>query len=302
MKSDRYVLVDAVKPEHVPPDHGIDDVRRAMMEVGARENKQRIAEDIGLSGARAVHQWDELADRVGPQAAATHAAALYRAQPKIEKPAEPARDEDDWHSSARRALQTVNDRARTQAEMPMTMQYLNATEARHGHLGVIETRKRWNEQLAADPVEALPRVTSELANEHYYRTTMPQLEKLAEDYLAINKVAEEHMPHMLQVLGTGAISTGDKRRDLELAHRYARWVTASDVAESFRRETEAGIRVNQGIQEFWEVVSAEQEVANFRQRHPRIRQETWNRMQSILENSKDKTMTLDRAYKIVRGR
>ena len=297
-----YVLVDAVKPEHRPVDHGTDDVRAAMMEVGARENKQRIAEDIGLHGARAVYEWDELADRVGPQAAATHAATLYRAQPKIDKPAEPVRGEDDHHSSARRAMQAVKDRERARSEMPMTMQYLDATERRHGHLGVIETRKRWNEQLASDPVEALPRVTSELANEHYYRTTMPQLEKLADDYLAINKVAEEQMPHMLNALGTGAISTGDKRRDLELAHRYARWVTASDVAEPFRRETEAAIRAGQGVQEFAKVVAAEQEVEAFRQRHPGIHKTTWDRMHGIVSNSKDPNMTLERAYKIVRGR
>ena len=154
-------LLDHVQPVRVK-DHADGDVRAAMQQVSANENRHRLASELGLDGVTAAEKWNARIEQVGPSAA-IEAAQLYASQPHLSARQEEDRQEDEHSRSARAAYRQVVEKERREANLPSALEGLDRLEQRHGSLNVLDTFKRWDSQLRENPQDAAPRVANEIA-------------------------------------------------------------------------------------------------------------------------------------------
>jgi hypothetical protein len=275
-----------------------DDVRSAMDRVSAKEARQRVGDELGLQGVRAVRQWDDRAAAVGPSQAAAEAAHLYQRQPVQPKPQgnghrdEPRNDYEHLMQSARRAVEQSKAREERRAERPAIEQELATIEQRHGGLEVIDRRKAWHESMAVNPAEAAPRIEAELAAEQQHLATFPSLLQTADQFIADNNVTQEQTNIIVEALPR--LTTGDNQADLQNALAYSRWVTGEDIEDKHTREVIAAQRQHGGGVDLW---MAHGLVAQFEQQHPKVKRgsATWRRMQELLEHGQART--LEEAYR-----
>jgi hypothetical protein len=221
-------LLDHVQSTRIK-ENPADDVRAAFHAAKDRGNRERIASEIGRDGAAAIRRWDDLAETVGPQQAALQAAELYRQQPRTTRP-EPALDEKDPYYETRLAVRKVREQERVRSELPQTLEHLDAIEARHGSLDVVERRKALHEQFVADPVSTAPRATAEFAAEMHQRQTLPRYEAIAAQFIEQHNIKDpEQFDRMVEYLG--AVSSGDRQADLRMSKDYAEYTMALDRAD-----------------------------------------------------------------------
>jgi hypothetical protein len=142
-------------------DFADEDVRNAVRSVSAKETKHRIASELGLEGVTVAEQWDRRIEQIGPHAA-IEASQLYASAPRLSAPPQEDRQEGDYEKSARAAYSQVVEKEKRQANLPAAMAGLDRLEQRHG-LGVVDTFKRWDQQLRENPQDAAPRVATEIA-------------------------------------------------------------------------------------------------------------------------------------------
>jgi hypothetical protein len=282
-------LIDEVGKKIVERDRADNDVRSALREVSARETKQSLASELGLDGVAAVEQWDHYIEKNGP-AAARHAAELYATAPRILETKEQDRHEGDHEKSARAAYRQVADRERRQANMPATLAGLDRIQQRHGSLDVVNSFKRWDQQLRDNPAEYV-RVGQEIANNINDSVGMQQAHALASDYQRQNPMTDEERQIAAQVLQSRRID------NLPLAHGYAKWVLANDIKDEHTRAVIAARRAGEGPDMFLARIN----VAEFESRYPNARKDRrlWGRMQQLLETSKARSV--DEAYQMARG-
>ena len=282
-----------VKAEQVR-DFADDDVRSAMAEVGAREQRERYAADLGADGVRELLYFNDRVKNAGPNAAKEYADYVSTRPRPPATPKEEARDEPDDHMrAARAAYRSAEEKANRAAEMPAAHSGLDRFERNNGSLEAVGKLIEYGREIRQNP-NAWQQVAHDIAGNLNANVTLPPLENLAGDFIARNKVSDEELAIMMSTIPQFD-STGDKAADLAAAHAYARYVTAPDIKDDpHKREVIASMRAQEGPQMFF----ARQEVADWDRRHPNVSTATRNRMQSLLEAGK--AQNLDHAYEMVK--
>lgn len=272
-------LLDHVKMRDEPRDTGIDDVRAAMAEVGAYENKHRLASELGADGIAAMQAWDHRIEQVGPYAA-REAAQLYATQPRLSAPEEEERNEGDYEKSARAAFRAVAEKERRQANLPAALSGLDRIEQRHGSLGIVDTFKRWNDQLQANPQDAAPRVATEIISHINDNIGMQEAYRTLNQYQAKHQVSDAERAVMGRVIGNGVAS------NLAEAHAIARFETAAEIEDPYQRDVVAASRATEATA----MDAAKLTVREWERAHPGARTErngrTWELMETLLKQEK----------------
>jgi hypothetical protein len=267
-------------------DFADDDVRAAVRSVAANENKHRIASELGLDGVTAAEQWDRRIEEVGPRAA-IEAGHLYGSAPRVSAPVEEERNEGDHEKSARAAYRQVQEREQRQANLPAAMAGLDRLEQRHG-LGVVDTFRRWHQQLRENPQDAAPRVATEIATRINDSQANQQASQVVNAYLQQQRVSDDERAVMQRVLASGEM------HDLPSAHAFARYQLAYDVKDGHARDVEAARRQREGV----EMYHARLTVSEWDRRHPNVSYPVRSRMKQLL--SEGRARDLDSAYAMAR--
>jgi hypothetical protein len=289
------LLIDVVGPKIGPRDDGLADVRAAAREVGERENKHRIASEVGADGVNTMEAWDRRIEQVGPNAAA-EAARIWASAPRFSAPEEEKRDSDSDHQAdTRRAYHAAVQKQQLEASMPQALAGLDRLERRHGNLGVVSKFQRWNDQLRANPGDAAPRIAAEIAQQWNDNNTMAQAHKVVSDYEARVGIPQDKRPIMQELLLNGNAGT------LEMAASQADWLLAEDVEDKRLQPATAAWRQRQADEAGGvAMLFAAQEVAEWDKKHPNVGQRTRATMRSLLENGH--AQDLDDAYRQAKQR
>ena len=280
-------LIDSIGKKDVARDFADDDVRNAMREVGARENRERIASDLGLDGVSAAEAWDQRISQIGPNAA-LEAAQLYASAPRPSAKAEEERDEPDHMRTVRAAFRAVAEKESRQATMPAALAGINRLEQRHGSLGLVDKFRKWDEQLRANPADAAPRVAREIADTVNESLEMQQAHQTLQNYQARHKISDDERALMSRML------RGGEAYDLPTAHAMARHELALEIKDPWEREVVAAQRAAEAVPMYF----ARLEVDNWRRRNPGVSGAIEARMQKLLEAGKAQNM--DEAYALAR--
>jgi hypothetical protein len=267
-------------------DFADDDVRSAMRSVSAKETKHRIASELGLEGVTVAEQWDRRIEEVGPHAA-IEAAQLYSSAPRFSPPPQEDRQEGDHEKSARDAYRQVQEREQRQANLPAAVAGLDRLEQRHG-LGVVDTFRRWDQQLRENPQDAAPRVATEIAARINDSVGMQQAAQQVNDYQSRYRISEEERAVMHRVLASGEM------QDLPSAHAFARYQLAYDVKDDRGRSVESARREREGV----EMYHARLTVSDWERRHPNLNYAVRSKMKALL--TEGKAQDLDSAYAMAR--
>jgi hypothetical protein len=283
-----------------------DDVQAALDQVAVKETKERIASDIGLRGVTAIRSWQDHAIAVGPHQAVGDFAQAAARQPKpVQSRDEPRREQSfksDWHHldhSVRDAMKQAAEKQRVRDEMPAARRELDELE-RRGSLGEIQKYRAWHDQLAADPVDAAPRVANELAAEFQEGAILPAAQEAVSEFWRSHETAPDVIAVMVRTLASGGLpSTGNNAMDLQNAHAYAQWATAADVDDSYTKDVVAAQRVAGGGVSLWLGLG---QVAEWQRAHPNVKRDSpvWNRMRDLLDDSRSGVKNLDQAYEMAR--
>jgi hypothetical protein len=264
------------------------DVRAAMESVRANEQKHSLASELGHDGVSKMESWDSRISQIGANAA-TEAAQLYASQPKPAAKAEEPEHPDQHINAARSAYKAAQAKAEREASMPATLAGLNRMERRWGDLAIVDTYKKWDEQLRADPADAAGRIASEI-NQHINDSIeMQRAHKTVTDYESVHKLEPEVRSMMQSLLSSGAA------HDMRSAHQAAYHLLAKDEKDPHRRDIVAAKRQA----EFPQQMLAQNEVAMFRQRFnpsPAVEK----KMMALLNSEKAKS--LEQAYKMAGGK
>jgi hypothetical protein len=268
-------------------DFADEDVRNAVRSVAANENKHRIASELGLDGVGKMESWDRRISEAGPHAA-IEAAQLYASQPRLPAAQEKDRNEGDHEKSARAAYWQTVEKERREGHMPATLSALDRLEQRHGSLGVVDTFKRWDQQLRENPHDASARVATEIHNRIVDAQGMQHAANQVNGYLAQHRVSDDERAVMQRVLASGEM------QDLPSAHAFARYQLAYDVKDGHARDVEAARREREGV----EMYHARLIAAEWEQRHPNVNYAVRSKMKALL--SEGKARDLDSAYAMAR--
>jgi len=282
-------LIDHVSKRDEPRDTGIDDVRSAVRDVGARETKHRYASELGDRAALLEH-WDNRISEVGPYAA-REAAQLYASAPRLPTPQDEQRDEGDHEKSVRAAYRAVAEKEKRQAQMPAALSALDRLQQRHGSLDVVDTFKRWDQQLQQNPYDAAPRVASEIAGRVNESIGMREAYQTRYDYEAKHAISDDERAVMQRTL-----QSGEMPGDMSLAHAHAKWELAHDIKDPHERAVVSANRQKEGPQIYF----ARLTVADWDQKHPDVSRGERQRMKQLLETNK--ATDLDDALRKVRRR
>jgi hypothetical protein len=280
------VLIDHAFKRDEKRDFADSDVRSAMKEVAANENRHRTASELGAEGMRAAEAWDYEIERHGPNTA-LHAAQLYARQPRLPTPPEDIRESDDDHmSAARRALHQAKAKAEREATMPAALDGYDRLVNRHGTPEVIEKYKRFDALLKENPYENGPRVAQEIANFANDNAAMIDAHKTVRAYERKHKLSADEREIMQEALLNGHAT------NMASAHEYAKYALAMDI-EPRLRDTVSATRRLEGAETYF-MNDAKAIVAEWDSRHPNVGGETRDRMRYLLMNGL--ASDLDDAY------
>jgi hypothetical protein len=280
-------LIDHVRKRDELRDTGLDDVRQAYRSVAAAERKRELASELGLDGVAAAEQWDRRISEIGPRAA-LEAGELYARQPKPQEQVEDDRNEDEHSRSARSAYRQVVEKEQRQAHLPASMAGLDRLAQRHGSLNVVDTFRRWDNQLRENPHDASARVATEIHNRIADAQGMQHAAQQVRDYQQHNPISEKERAIMERVLAAGEM------HDLPSSHAFARYQLAYDVKDGHARDVESARREREGV----EMYHARLTVSEWDRRDPNVNYAVRSKMKALL--TEGKAEDLDSAYAMAR--
>jgi hypothetical protein len=266
-------------------DHADDSVREAMQQVSANERRERLAGELGSSGVAALSTWHNRIHEVGPRAA-LEAAQLYQTAPRPPAVVEEEHDDPDHQAAARSAYRSAKQRAERQGDMDSARSGLDQFERRYGSLDVVENSYLpWHQQLTANPMDAGPRIASEIQQRINGAVADQWAAKTVASYG--KHISPEEHGLMREILA------GNYADDMQTAQAMAKYELALDVDEFGRDAARAKRQMERR-----EMAQAHRELAVFRH-HMRPTQRQEDKMKALLESGK--APNLESAWRMIKG-